>query len=729
MGSSAEKPVGRQILSSVFHSLVRYWPLVLPLVLLLPGLAAFPYPSSEAIYSDQVISHFPNAIFLKKALLEWHEIPFWASTILSGYPFASNPLSGLWYPPGWLALLFPLPLGFNLLIALHLLWGGIGMLRLLRSEGLGYDAALFGALAFEAMPKLFAHYGAGHVTLLYAVPWTPWLLLADRRAYQVPDTAKRLLQPGLVLALIFLADVRWAVFAGLLWLAYSLNRRITRQHLGYLSRQISLAALLSAPLTLPLLEYTRLSTRVDLKPIDVFNYSLPPGRMLGLLFPDLGGFHEWILYPGAAILILSLLALLWGRVRRRAGFWLWVAVFSVLFSLGSNIPGLAYIARLPGIDLLRVPSRALFITGMALAAAAAYALGNLLKGLEDREHRQANLLLAGLGALVLLLSGVVWLVSQKMSLNFAWGTGMTLATIAWLFLYGRLQARRDLWFAVLIGLVVADLGLVDHSLFTFRSAQAVESEGGAVANYLAAHPGMYRIYSPSYSMPQQSAALYGFEMADGVDPLQLQSYVSFMQTATGVPWSGYSVTLPPFASGDPGRDNIAFRPDPQLLGLLNVRYVLSEYDLPVEGLALRERFGSTRIYENLDFRPRAWVQSATDAAGGTIQTAVLKAWRPDRIVVDIDKTPDHSVGAGGSHLLVLSELAYPGWQVTVDGKRTDLKVFDGIFRAVEIGPGSHQVVFTYRPLSVYAGLILFIFGLSWFLLAPEGFRARPRISR
>ena len=42
------------------------------------------------------------------------------------------------------------------------------MYRLLRAEGLEHRPALLGALAFEAIPKLFAHYGAGHLTLLYA---------------------------------------------------------------------------------------------------------------------------------------------------------------------------------------------------------------------------------------------------------------------------------------------------------------------------------------------------------------------------------------------------------------------------------------------------------------------------------------------------------------------------------------------------------------------------------
>ena len=717
------------ILDSTFHSLVQFWPLVLPLLLFLPGLAGFPFPSAEAIYSDLAISHFPNAVFLKNALLEWHQVPLWSPTILSGYPFAANPLSGLWYPPGWLALIFPLPLGFNLLIALHLLWGGIGLQRLLRSEGLVHEAALLGALAFEAMPKVFAHYGAGHLTLLYAIPWTPWLLLVERRAYQAPRAAARLAQPGLVLALIFLADVRWAVFAGILWLAYSLRRRISLQHLVFVTKQVSLAALLSAPLALPLMEFTRLSTRVDLAVGDIFNFSLPPGRLLGMIFPDLGGFHEWILYPGAAIFVLSLLALLWSQVRSRGQFWLWAALVSLIFSLGSSIPVLTILARLPGLDLLRVPSRALFITGMALAAAAAYALDHLVKDLAEQERHRANLLLAGLAALVLALTGVVWMGSRAVSLSFAWGAGMTLVTVVLIILIMGGKVSRGLWFGALIGLLVLDLGLVDHSLFTFRPLTSVDTEGGTAASYLASLPGVYRIYSPSYSMPQQTAALYGLELADGVDPLQIQSYVSFMQTASGVPRNGYSVTLPPFASGDPQQDNAAYRPDPRLLGLLNVQYVLSEFDLPVDGLELRERFGSTRVYENMHALPRAWVQTGTSGLNEPIRPATLVDWQPDRIVVDVSESPGNPTSANRPHLLVLSELAYPGWQVSVDGKPAELQVFNGILRSVEIGPGSHQIVFTYRPLSVYAGLGLFLIGLLWLIMDTNGFRGRPRNSR
>jgi uncharacterized membrane protein YfhO len=55
---------------------------------------------------------------------------------------------------------------------------------------------------------------------------------------------------------------------------------------------------------------------------------------------------------------------------------------------------------------------------------------------------------------------------------------------------------------------------------------------------------------------------------------------------------------------------------------------------------------------------------------------------------------------------LLSDLYYPGWKVKVNGKDEDiLKVF-GVLRGVPIKRGKSEVLFTYRPVSLYAGLII-----------------------
>lgn len=154
--------------------------LICPIALILPSLGKFAFPPGSP-YSDLVISHLPNALYIKHSISTWKEIPLWSDLILSGYPFAADPLSGLWYLPGWLAIVLPEPFGFNLLIVLHILFSGIGLFLFLRSENLGELQALLGAFTFELMPKLFAHFASGHITLLFAVSWTPWIIWIEKK--------------------------------------------------------------------------------------------------------------------------------------------------------------------------------------------------------------------------------------------------------------------------------------------------------------------------------------------------------------------------------------------------------------------------------------------------------------------------------------------------------------------------------------------------------------------
>jgi len=69
--------------------------------------------------------------------------------------------------------------------------------------------------------------------------------------------------------------------------------------------------------------------------------------------------------------------------------------------------------------------------------------------------------------------------------------------------------------------------------------------------------------------------------------------------------------------------------------------------------------------------------------------------RPERIVAEMT-----SDSAG---LLVLADLFYPGWTAEVDGRPAEILRADGVFRAVVLPPGSHRIVFRYRPLSLWIG--------------------------
>ncbi len=683
-----------------------------PLAIYLRTIGQFPFPPGEGSFSDVTVSHLPNLLFLRNALLQWRTIPLWSPTILSGFPFAANPISGLWYPPGWLALILPPPAGFNLLVVAHLLVGAVGMNRLLRRLGLASPASMFGSWAFVAMPKLMGHYAAGHLTLMYAVPLTPWLLASSIGS---SDRRPSGYSGGLLLALIFLADSRWAFYAALLWAAWSFahayNGRPVFGHLGWVLKQSIVAALVAAPLALPLLEYTLQSSRSALTAAETLIFSLPPERLLGFIYPDFGGNQEWVGYPGILLILLFLVVLAHGRLAKRIRFWIVALIVSLYFALGENAPGIAWLARAPGFDLLRVPSRSLLISGISLSVIGAYALDWFIRPEPVEDVRRVRLSLFASAFFIGLLAAGVLVITRRWLMPYVWGASLTVAAAVWLGIGAGRRIDFRWWLVGVFALGLIDWTVVQTTLVAPRSAGEVLSEKAGLARTLSVlpnRPGLdrFRTYSPSYSLPQHTAARYGLELADGVDPLQLARYVVYMEPATGVPRSGYSVTMPPFDSGIPSEANAAYLPDARQLGMLNVVYVVSEFELPAEGLDFIARVDNTYIYENEAHRPRAWIETPGDRVPeGALGVRILR-WSPNQI--DLEAT--------GPGKLVLSEIDYPGWQVQVDEQATNVVRAHGVLRAVELEPGTHLITFRFQPATVYAGLLAALagFGISGF---------------
>ncbi len=664
---------------------------LLPLALHLTGVAF--QPGSQ--FTDLAVTHWPNALLVHHALRDWQQIPLWNPYILAGTPFAANPLSGLWYPPLWLAALFPIPLTFNLLLILHGAWAGLGVYQLARDEGLGLPAALAAGLVFGGMPKLAAHVAAGHVSLVMSVAWTGWLLVFVGRTAlgrRVRDAATA----GLILAIVILADPRWAVPAAGLGLAYGLWRggraMFTRRGIGIASVGALFALGCSAALTLPLIEFVRLSSRGNLLPGESLSFSLPPLYLLGLVIPQPGVSAEFAVYFGLAALALALAGL---AVRRGRAFWACAFITAVVLALGGNTPLYPILARvIPGLNLLRVPSRFMLVAGFALAMLAARGVEALNADWSPRIGKRVRLV-----AVSLLTAGIV-VIAAQLTLRLPallLHTGAVAALIGVAIALRSTPALGRAWpTAAALAVVAFDLALYDATLLEVRPAAVLTSHGEAAALEVTRDETLYRVYSPSYSLPQPAAMLHGIQLADGVDPLQLESTVVHVLAAAGIPNQGYSVTLPPFSSGDPARDNAGALPSASLLGQLNVAQILSEFPLEVEGLRLASRPDGSYLYVNEETLPRAWVAGSIDRWDVTLKDLPAQVSRYSANLIEIR--------AEGPGLLVVSEAAYPGWRATVDDHQATLLTAGGWLRAVEIGAGVHTVRLTFAPVSVFVGL-------------------------
>jgi hypothetical protein len=586
--------------------------------------------------TDFLITHLPNALYVHDNLAVSGHIPLWNAMMMSGQPFAGDPLSGYWYLPNWLTFWQPQPWMFTLLFLLHLVWTGLGFFSLLSVERVSPIAAFLGTMAWMATPKLIGYIGGGQVSFSYALAWTPWLLLAFRHAAEQPNLRKAALA-GACLAITFLADVRWGFLGGIFAAGYALSIfHFTRANL----RRLIPAALaggllflaLTAGLTLPLLNFMSFTRRASMTLNDLAGYSVEPLALLGLIIPPYGMVYPQVVYLGWLPLLMACL----GVIRRKA-FWLLATLIAGLYALGTNAFLFPLLVKVvPGLSWLRVPSQTWFIVAFCIAALASWGLDGFLVSLALSQPRR-------------------------------WVAPTIAATIA------LLTAGNLLWY--------------DASQLT-----AVPMRSSPSNDWLEAQPGLFRVYSPDGSIPLPNR----LQLANGVDPLHLANYASFLGKAAGMDLPGYSVSLPNIyidQNTPPDVVDSALHPDTHLLGLLNVKYLVSGLPLQAEGLTLVQTIGKTLIYENQNVQPRAWLE------GGNVE---ISSWSPDRITL---------TSAGPAGQLTLAEIVYPGWQARVDGQAAMVETVDGLLRGIALNAGRHQIVFEFHPLTVYIGAG--IAGIAW----------------
>ena len=80
------------------------------------------------------------------------------------------------------------------------------------------------------------------------------------------------------------------------------------------------------------------------------------------------------------------------------------------------------------------------------------------------------------------------------------------------------------------------------------------------------------------------------------------------------------------------------------------------------------------------------------AAHQSTAVVTLKKYEPNELTYTIDSQK------GG--IVVFSEIYYPGWTATVDGAATPVGRVNYILRAINVKPGKHTVVLTFKPASV-----------------------------
>ena len=193
------------------------------------------------------------------------------------------------------------------------------------------------------------------------------------------------------------------------------------------------------------------------------------------------------------------------------------------------------------------------------------------------------------------------------------------------------------------------------------------------------------------------------------------------------------------------------------MSMLSVTDIIQDPTDPpprLKGIELAYEGRDARVYRNRNALPRAFLVDRQQVVKGA--PAALRATMDlgrdarrvavtERAVAGIPRAASPGAGSPGTarlvrtdnervavrssatrrSLLVLTDVHYPGWKVTVDGRPAELERVNYLLRGVAVPAGTHDVEFRYEPLSWRLGWLISAFAsLALIVAAAVGWRRR-----
>ncbi|HMF08512.1 MAG TPA: hypothetical protein VKJ00_05210 [Thermoanaerobaculia bacterium] len=683
-------------------------------------------------FRDQGDFFYPLKLYTA-ARLRHGDIPLWNPLSGLGEPWLANLQSGVFYPPTALFFLPSAALAGGLFLLCHFWLGAWGTWRFLKEETVSDAGALVGA-GFYASSGFAASISTfwNHFSAWSYLPAIAWLARSGLR-----NRSSRLAL-ALFIGLQAMAGSP-EISAGSLVIAAALVlTREPSEQSGWseppgASRLASLAAASILGLAIagwalvPFGELLAHSDRRSALPRAVREAGTVEmsafASTLGISSGMSGSSYLGSLYLGPIGLIAAGAAFAEKERRRLVVALAVVGGAALLFSLATP-PG-AWVRSLPPLDRIRYPAKALTATTFALAVLAG--LGT--DALRFRQAGQRRIPLLAWGALLLALTLAAPL-SPETKLLSSVGAAALLTLVI-----GRFQRGRGALAALAALLLIASLFLANRGMLRFAPEGELRRVPESAA-FLARVPG--RVLTP----PMPDLAIWVLKEAAfdaGTLRRQREALLGYTNLLTGVRTVRTAAALSTQAAARIA-DAIDAAPDVEpASGTVSARLLWT----PFQPL----RLGSRKVGDFFRAPLNAYRPRLSVVFRHIVEPDPAKAWRQVvdgktdwRTTAVLDRVPDAAPPAkpgsiamvsiledlperlaartttDANGILVVTDLAYPGWKVELDGRPAPLLRSDGYLRAVALPAGEHRVVFQYRPLSVYAGAGVTFLALAVFLI-------------
>ncbi|GIV19838.1 MAG: hypothetical protein KatS3mg023_1589 [Armatimonadota bacterium] len=665
----------------------------------------------EVLYYGDIMLYFQPVLSFEHHWLSQGILPLWNPHTLFGQPFVGNPQEWLLYPSTLLVAWLGAERAISWGAVIHLALAGMGVCAFALRRGYSLREALAAGTLWSLCGAVVLR--SQHVGILQTLAWYGWSFWAVEGLLQQANIS-RTVALSAVLALASLAGSPQMFHTLLLvllgWTVYrwrEVRDRRTVLRWGILATTVAL--LIGGAHWLPLAELLRHTDRDALALQESAGYTLHPDHLLLFLAPSLFGFPwrgnymlnmfywEIAFFVGTVPLLVVLAR--WRNVPEDERFWKRAVVFSLWMAMGpyGGLYLLAYYL-VPGMQSFRTPLRWTAVTDLALCLWAASAFEQV--SLNRRWWRLP---------LVLLTLAVGWhLVSESLARSLA-PTIAGSATVSPEQALAKTTAmagtiRIALWrTAAMCALAVAALSLKNRWRWWLGAVVTV-----AELLWIAL-PATPTCSADVFRQPLQIALRLqesGHRLfVPDTSPIWLR-YVNAhdygpSDTVTLRTWRetlASNIGMADGVSEASGYEPVPLRQSIRLFSELQASWREKPSLLRKAGIGTIASGSSADDWE-ITSAPlpgaRAWMAETEKAARWQMPT-------PQQVIL----LPKE---AG---TLVLTDSAYPGWQVWVDVKPARWRLYDECFRAVDVPVGTQQVEWRYAPDTFRVGLFLSCIGLA-----------------
>lgn len=392
----------------------------------------------DAVFLRWVIAHFHNWGFwdwdyqqtllevARTTLVDYGQIPLWNPYLGGGISLAGNTLNHVWSPSFLPILLFGTLVGIKLCIFIYLAIAQLGMFRLARSRGLGEIEACLSAIVFSFAAVYAQRLTHGQFEWI-AIAWVPFVLVAIERFIEQPS-ARAACCGGIFYSLIVLDGGPYQfAFFGVFLAVYAIARSVEMRGLRPLVGLVSIGGVAVGLAAIKLIPVFELVGRYPRETNEDPFYGAPftPGALDSFfqMFLSRDQAHDpqlwmpYVLNVGSYVGIVPLLlvGLAIYAVPRKHVSWILSGFFALWVSLGPAAPIdlWHFLHQLPGLSMLRVPSRFNVYALLCIALLAGVGLGVLREKLANPTRaRIASLIICiAVAANLIFVNGAIFKVA------------------------------------------------------------------------------------------------------------------------------------------------------------------------------------------------------------------------------------------------------------------------------------------------------------------------------